>query len=182
MTPGHACPRTQPQTAGRRDFLDLKNRRSRACASGAYSTYVRMAHERDRRFLWLKSDGSSPSLTNTRAHKPTIHAFRDRVHNRISRKLPPRTPLTYKIPNASPKGMHQHEQHKNIPNKNKQPLIPKKHKLPTTLNTTAKDKAQKAAQQRLINNAARRTSCLSEASGINTNKQTQTRRKVYFPH
>ena len=65
----------------KRRFLDLKNRRSRACASGAYSTYVRMAHERDRRFLWLKSDGSSPALTNTRAHKPTIHAFRGRVHN-----------------------------------------------------------------------------------------------------
>ncbi len=46
---------------------------------GAYSMYVRMAHERDRRFLWLKSDGSSPALTNPRAHKPTIHAFRDRV-------------------------------------------------------------------------------------------------------
>ncbi len=27
-----------------------QNRRSRACASGAYSVYVRMAHERDRRF------------------------------------------------------------------------------------------------------------------------------------
>ena len=59
----HASPRTQPQLAGRRSFLDLKNRRSRSCASGAYSVYVRMAHERDRRFLWLKSDGSSPSLT-----------------------------------------------------------------------------------------------------------------------
>ena len=67
------------KAAGRRDFLDLKNRRSRACASGAYSTYVRMAHERDRRFLWLKSDGSSPTATNIRAHKPTIHAFRARV-------------------------------------------------------------------------------------------------------
>ena len=57
--------------------------------------------------------------------------------------------MTYKIPNASPKGMHPHEQYKNVPNKNKQPLIPKKHKLPTTLNTTAKDKAQNTAQQRL---------------------------------
>ena len=64
--------------------------------------------------------------------------------------------LTYKIPNASPKGMHPREQHKNVPNKNKKPLIPKKHKLPTTLNTTAKDKAQKVAQQQLIKNAARR--------------------------
>ena len=27
---------------------------------------------------------------------------------------------TYKIPNASPKGMHPHEQYKNVPNKNKQ--------------------------------------------------------------
>ena len=77
----HASPRTQLQTAGRRSFLDLKNRRSRACASGAYSPYVRMAHERDRRFLWLKSDGNSPTLTKPRAHNPTIHAFRDRVHN-----------------------------------------------------------------------------------------------------
>ncbi len=87
----HASPRTQPQGAGRRSFLDLKNRRSRSCASGAYSTYVRMAHERDRRFLWLKSDGNSPTLTDTLAHKPTIHAFRDRIHNQISRKLPTRT-------------------------------------------------------------------------------------------
>ena len=63
----------------KRSFLDLKNRRSRACASGAYLPYVRMAHERDRRFLWLKSDGNSPTVTDTRAHKPTIHAFRDRV-------------------------------------------------------------------------------------------------------
>ncbi len=75
----------------KRSFLDLKNRRSRSCATGAYSVYVRMAHERDRRFLWLKSDGSSPTLTESRAHKPTIHAFRDRVHNRISRKLRSRT-------------------------------------------------------------------------------------------
>ena len=27
--------------------------------------------------------------------------------------------LTYKIPDASPEGMHQHEQYKNVPNKNK---------------------------------------------------------------
>ena len=75
----HASPRTQLKIAGRRSFLDLKNRRSRSCATGAYSVYVRMAHERDRRFLWLKSDGSSPTLTEPRAYKPTIHAFRDRV-------------------------------------------------------------------------------------------------------
>ena len=101
--------------------------------------------------LWLKSDGSSPTLTETRAHKPTIHAFRDRVlHNRISRKLPPRTTRTYKIPNASPKGMHPHEQYKNVPNKKQTELKRKRYKLPTTLNTTAKDKAQNAAQQRLI--------------------------------
>ncbi len=88
----HACPRTQPQTAGRRSFLDLKNRRSRSCASGAYSVYVRMAHERDRRFLWLKSDGSSPTLTEPRAHKPTIHAFRDRVLPKLHENfLPVRT-------------------------------------------------------------------------------------------
>ena len=103
----------------KRSFLDLKNRRSRSCATRAYSPYVRMAHERDRRFLWLKSDGSSPTLTEPRTHKPTIHAFRDRVHNRISRKLPPRTTRTYKIPNASPNGMHPHKQHKNVPNINK---------------------------------------------------------------
>ena len=141
--------------------------------------YVRMAHERDRRFLWLKSDGSSPTLTEPRAHNPTIHAFRDRVHNRISRKLPPRTTRTYKIPNASPKGMHPHEQYKNVPNKNKQPLIPKKHKLPTTLNTTAKDKAQNATQQRPIKNAVRRipnSKIPSEASSIN--EYTQTRHKM----
>ena len=38
------------------------------------------------------------------------------------RKLPPRTSRTYKIPNASPKGMHSHEQHKNVPNKNERDL------------------------------------------------------------
>ncbi len=30
--------------------------------------------------------------------------------------------LTYKIPNASPKGMHSHEQYKNVLNKNKRDL------------------------------------------------------------
>ena len=92
ITPGHACPRTQPQTAGRRRFLDLKNRRSRACASGAYSVYVRMAHERDRRFLWLKSDGSSPTLTEPRAHNPTIHAFRGRVLPKLQENFLPVRP------------------------------------------------------------------------------------------
>ena len=85
----HACPRTQSQTAGRRSFLDLKNRRSRSGASGAYSVYVRMAHERDRRFLWLKSDGSSPSLTDTHAHNPTINAFRDRVLPKLQENFLP---------------------------------------------------------------------------------------------
>ena len=64
--------------------------------------------------------------------------------------------LTYKIPNTSPKGMHQREQHKNVPNKNKKPLIPEKHKLPTTLNTTAKDKAQERRPTTTDQNAARR--------------------------
>ncbi len=82
--------------------------------------------------------------------------------------------MTYKIPNASPKGMHPHEQYKNIPNRNKQPLIPKKHKLPTTLNTTAKDKAQNAAQQKLIKNAARRTRP-SEARAIKPNSAVKSR-------
>ncbi len=94
------------------------------------------------------------------------------------RKLPPRTTRTYKIPNASPEGMHQHEQHKNIPNKNKQPLIPKRYKLPTTLNTTAKDKAQNAAQQRLIKNAVRRilhTKAPSEARAIRHNSAVKSR-------
>ena len=78
--------------------------------------------------------------------------------------------------------MHPHEQHKNIPNRNKQPLIPKKHKLPTTLNTTAKDKAQNATQQRPIKNAVRRipnSRIPNEASSVNQNKQIQTRRKAY---
>ncbi len=125
-------------------FLDLKNRRSRSCATGAYSVYVRMAHERDRRFLWLKATEAAPPLTNTRAHKPTIHAFRRWRTSQTPRKLPPRTPEP-KIPNASPKGMHPHEQHKNVPNKNKQTRLKRKrYELPTTLNTTAKDKAQNA--------------------------------------
>ncbi len=76
----------------KRRFLDLKNRRSRSCASGAYSPYVRMAHERDRRFLWLKSDGSSPTLAKPRAHKPTIHAFRDRVLPKLHENFLPVRP------------------------------------------------------------------------------------------
>ena len=35
------------------------------------------------------------------------------------RKLPPRKNRTYKIPNASPKGMHPHKQYKNALNRNK---------------------------------------------------------------
>ncbi len=63
----------------------------------------------------------------------------------------------------------------------------KRYKLPTTLNTTAKDKAQKVAQQRLINNAARRipnNKIPSVASSINrtsrlkyTARRTRTGRK-----
>ena len=55
--------------------------------------------------------------------------------------------LTYKIPNASPKGMHPREQHKNVPNKNKRDYSGNANKFSTTLNTTGKDKAQKATQQ-----------------------------------
>ncbi len=76
----------------KRSFLDLKNRRSRSCATGAYSVYVRMAHERDRRFLWLKSDGNSPTATDTRAHNPTIHAFRDRVLPKLHENFLPVRP------------------------------------------------------------------------------------------
>ena len=102
----------------KRRFLDLKNRRSRSCATGAYSMYVGMAHERDRRFLWLKSDGSSPTLTETRA--PTAQRERSEVaYFPNSTKTSYTYALTYKIPNASPKGMHSHEQYKNVPNKNK---------------------------------------------------------------
>ena len=59
-----------------------------------------------------------------------------------STKLPTRISLTYKIPNASPEGMHPHEQYKNAPNKNKRDKSGNANKLPTTLNTTAKDKTQ----------------------------------------
>ena len=60
----------------------------------------------------------------------------------------------------------------------------KRYKLPTTLNTTEKDKAQKVAQQRLIKNAVR---CIpsskipNKASSVNKNELTQTRRKAYMP-
>ena len=122
MTPGRTCPRTT--TKGRRAPRLFRPQKSSIAVVRHRSVLgVREdAHDRDRRFLWLKSDGSSPTLTETRAHNPTIHAFRDRVHNRISRKLPPRTTRTYKIPNASPKGMHPHKQYKNVPNKNKRDL------------------------------------------------------------
>ena len=168
----HASPRTQPQLAGRRSFLGHKNRRSRSCATGAYSVYVRMAHERDRRFLWLKSDGSSPTLTESRAHNPTIHAFRDRVHNRISRKLPTRTPLTYKIPNASPKGMHPHEQYKNVPNKTDET----KAEIQQTSNYTKHNCKRQGTESNLTTtnqNAVRRipnSKIPSEASRVNMNE------------
>ncbi len=41
--------------------------------------------------------------------------------------------------------MHPHEQYKNVPNKNKRDLKRNANKFPTTLNTTAKDKAQTTA-------------------------------------
>ena len=41
--------------------------------------YVRMAHGQDRRFLRLKNDGSSPTLTAIRVNKPTVTVFRDNV-------------------------------------------------------------------------------------------------------
>ena len=140
----HACPRTQMKPAGRRSFLDLKNRRSRACASGAYSPYVRMAHERDRRFLWLKSDGNSPTLTEPRAHKPTIHAFRDRVlpklHENFLHVFPePIKSLSVPERDAPARAIQKHTQQKQTGLKRKY------NKLPTTLNTTAKDKAQNVA-------------------------------------
>ncbi len=72
------------------------------------------------------------------------------------RKLPPRTSRTYKIPNAYPKGMLPHEQYKNVLNKNERDLSGSVNKFPTTLNTTAKHKAQDDTKQRRIKNAARR--------------------------
>ena len=51
------------EKCAKRNFLDLKNRRS---CSGAYRSvlmYVRMANGQDRRFLRLKNDGNSPTLT-----------------------------------------------------------------------------------------------------------------------
>ncbi len=97
--------------------------------------------------LWLKSDGSSPTLTELAHTNPTIHAFRDRVHNRISRKLPTRTPLTYKIPNASPKGMHRTSNTKTSPTKTDET----KAEIQQTSNYTkhnCKRQGTKAAQQR----------------------------------
>ena len=140
----HAFPRTQPQTAGRRSFLDLKNRRSRSCASGAYSTYVRMAHERDRRFLWLKSDGSSPTLTEPRAHNLIIHAFRDRVLPKHQENFLPVRPEPIKSLTRPRRGCTRTSNTKH-PQQKQTRLKRKRYKLPTILNTTAKDKAQKAA-------------------------------------
>ena len=50
----------------------------------------------------------------------------------------------------------------------------KRYKLPTTLNTTAKDKTQNAAQQKLIKNAARHT-CPSEVRAIKYNSAVESR-------
>ncbi len=164
----HARPRTQPQTAGRRRFLDLKNRRSRACASGAYSVYVRMAHERDRRFLWLKSDGSSPTLTESRAHKPTIHAFRDRVHNRISRKLRSRTHGPIKSLTRPRRGCTRMSNTKTYPTKTNE----MKAETILTSNYTKHNRKRQGTERRPITtdqNAARRITierATSEARGI----------------
>ena len=125
----------------KRRFLDLKNRRSRACASGAYSPYVRMAHERDRRFLWLKSDGSSPTLTEPRAHKPTIHAFRDRVLPKLHENFLPVRPEPIKSLTRPRRGCTRTSNTKRTQQKQTE-LKRKYNKHPTTLNTTGKDNAQ----------------------------------------
>ena len=142
------------------------NRKSQACLP-AYTTKGRRAPRlfrpqkssiavvRHRSVLGVREDGSRTGsaifVAKKRRKQPHVNKYpRAQTNNscvqrsRISqtpRKLPTRISRTYKIPNASPKGMHPREQYKNIPNKNKQLLIPKKYKLPTTLNTTAKDKA-----------------------------------------
>ena len=51
-----------------------------------------------------KSDGSSPSLTEPRAHKTNNSCVQRSRTSQTPLKLPTRTTLTYKIPNASPKG------------------------------------------------------------------------------
>ena len=158
------------KTAGRRDFLDIKNRRSRSCATGAYSVYVRMAHERDRRFLWLKSDGSSPSLTEPRAHKPTIHAFRDRAFPKFHENFLPVRPEPIKSLTRPRRGCNHASNTKMSPTKTNEPKAEKRYKLSTTLNTTAKDKGQERRPTATNPNAIRRITIVkapSVASGIN---------------
>ncbi len=140
----------------KRSFLDLKNRRSRSCATGAYSVYVRMAHERDRRFLWLKSDGSSPTLTEPRAHKPIIHAFRDRAFPKFHENFLPVRPEPIKSLTRPRRGCTHASNTKMSPTKTTEPKAEKRYKLSTTLNTTAKDKGQERRPTATNPNAIRR--------------------------
>ncbi len=114
----------------------------------AYSPYVRMANERDRRFFVAKKRRKQPHVNRTSRANCTTRAFRDRVHNQTSRKLPPRTTRTYKSLTRPRRGCTRTSKYKNVPQQKQATSNTEKHKLPTTLNTTAKDKAQKAAQQR----------------------------------
>ena len=115
----HASPRTQPQTAGRRDFLDLKNRRSRSCASGAYLSVREDGSRTGSAIFVAKKRWKQPLINRTPRTQTDNSCVRRSRTSQTPRKLPPRKNRTYKIPNASPKGMHPHKQYKNVPNKNK---------------------------------------------------------------
>ena len=123
------------------------NRKSQACLP-AYTTADRRAPKLFRpqkssiavvclrSVLNVREDGSRTGsaifVAKKRRKQPHVNRYpRTQTDNscvqrsrtsQTPRKLPPRTPRTYKITNASPKGMHPRQQHKNGPNKKEQSL------------------------------------------------------------
>ncbi len=118
----------------KRVFLDLKKSSIAGVRLRSVLRYVRMAHERDRRFLWLKSDGSSPTLTEL-AHTTRQFMRSEIAYFQLHENFLPVRPRTYKIPNASPKGMHPYEQYKKRSQQKQTKLKRKRYELPTTTKT-----------------------------------------------
>ncbi len=104
----------------------------------------------------LKSDGSSPTLTEPRAHKPIIHAFRDRAFPKFHENFLPVRPEPIKSLTRPRRGCTHASNTKMSPTKTTEPKAEKRYKLSTTLNTTAKDKGQERRPTATNPNAIRR--------------------------
>ncbi len=135
--------------------------------------YVRMAHERDRRFLWLKSDGSSPTLTEPRAHNPTIHAFRDRVLPKLHENFLPVRPEPIKSLTRPRRGCTRTSNTKMHPTKTNET----KAGIQQTSNYTKHNYKRQGTERRLTttNKERRKASCPSGARGIKHNSAVKSR-------